>query len=255
MAVNKFENNIKDKLEKRTLKPSADAWSKLYSRLENQEEKPSNKSFWWLGIAASIIGVLLVVTQVFKNEPLEHLTPQIVVTPEVVTPDETHTTANINVKNIEEASEEIKIKEAKKSNQIKKKSTVIIPNLTKESILIAKEKAITTIKKGNAAESVKIVSENSAFQKHKIQEIIAQANTLKNNENQVAESEIETLLTQAQKDITLKRLNNENTKKIDALVLLQDVEDELDQSFREKVFKALKENFITVKTAVAQRND
>ncbi|WP_034043450.1 hypothetical protein [Wocania ichthyoenteri] len=251
MAPNKFEKNIKDKLEKRTIKPSADAWSKLSNRLENQEEKRSNKSFWWLGIAASIIGVLLVITQVFKNESVEQITPQIVDTPEVVKQDEIHKIAS---ESIEEVLEEIKLKEDKQSIQIQKKSIIIKPNLTKEKNLIAKEKPIQSIKE-NTVESVKIVSEKLTLEEQKIQEVIAQVKTIKDGENQVTENEIEALLAEAQKDIKLKRLYNKSTKKVDALALLQDVEYELDQSFRDKVFKALKENFITVKTAVAQRND
>ena len=48
---------------------------------------------------------------------------------------------------------------------------------------------------------------------------------------------------------------NESTGVVNAHALLQDVEDDLEQSFRSKVFQALKENYITVKTAVAQRNN
>ena len=67
MAPIKFEDNIKDKLENRRLKPSLDAWDSLSKRLDNQDKKKSNRPFWWLGIAASVIGVLLVVSQ-FVNK-------------------------------------------------------------------------------------------------------------------------------------------------------------------------------------------
>ena len=42
---------------------------------------------------------------------------------------------------------------------------------------------------------------------------------------------------------------------IDASDLLQDVEADLDQSFRDKVFKTLKSSYYSVKTAVADRNN
>ncbi|WOD44326.1 hypothetical protein [Hwangdonia lutea] len=251
MAANRFEKNIKDKLEKRTISPSDDAWHKLSGRLENHEKKRNNKSFWWLGIAASVIGVLLVVTQVFKNESVEQNTPQIVVTPEVIKQDKTDKIAS---ENIEDVSEDIKIEEGNQPNQIQKKSTVIHTNSIKETTLVAEEKDIQNTKETHV-EPVKIIPEKLTLEEQKIQEVIAQANTLKNDENQVTENEIEALLIEAQNDIKLKRLYNESTKKVDALALLQDVENELDESFRDKVFKALKENFITVKTAVAQRND
>ena len=42
---------------------------------------------------------------------------------------------------------------------------------------------------------------------------------------------------------------------VDAEALLENVEAELDQSFRNKVFEAIKSSYNSVKTAVAQRND
>ena len=48
---------------------------------------------------------------------------------------------------------------------------------------------------------------------------------------------------------------NEKTGVVDARLLLENVEADLEKSFRDKVFEALKSNFNFVKTAVAQRND
>ena len=42
MKPNKFENNIKDKLELRRLQPSNDAFDKLSKRLEQKEKKQNN---------------------------------------------------------------------------------------------------------------------------------------------------------------------------------------------------------------------
>ncbi len=253
MAPIKLEENIKEKLEKRTLKPSVSAWGKLSERLENQEEKRNNKAFWWLGIAASVIGVLFIGTQFLKNEPFEKVVLEVIVTPEIIKEEEKQKIANEEVNLVEKRSEEINLKEAK-SNKIKKKSEAIKLNLAKEVFTIAEEKNSSQLKK-ERIELVKIVSKNGAIEEQKIQEVIAQINDLKDANNQVTEQEIDALLASAQKEIKLKRLYNESTKKVDALALLQDVEEELDQSFRTKVFKALKESFITVKTAVAQRND
>ena len=43
MAPIDFENNIKDKLDERMLKPSTDAWGKLSERLDNQDKKNNKK--------------------------------------------------------------------------------------------------------------------------------------------------------------------------------------------------------------------
>jgi len=71
----------------------------------------------------------------------------------------------------------------------------------------------------------------------------------------VSDAEINTLLDQAQKEISLHRLYNETTKKVDANALLEDVEADLEQSFRNRAFKAIKSGYKYVKTAVAERNN
>jgi len=78
---------------------------------------------------------------------------------------------------------------------------------------------------------------------------------LKDYNKEVTDEAIDALLLQAQKEITLKKLYNVSTRVVDADLLLQDVEADLDQSFRTKVFETLKASYNTVKTAVAQRNN
>lgn len=253
MAPTKFEHNIKDKLDERTLSPSADAWDKLSERL-NQNKKRHTKPLWWWGIAASTIGMLLVAFQFFNNDVETDTVPKIVITPEVVKQDKTNKIASDNVKNIEEVSEEIKLEESKKSNQIKNKTIIIQPNLIKENSVIAKENVTPKLK----AKSLKLdknTSKNLTFEAQKIQDVVTQIKNLKTNNTVVTDETIDALLAEAQKEIALKKLYNQTKGVVDANVLLQDVEAELDQSFRNKVFKALKENFVSLKTAVAQRND
>lgn len=253
MAPTKFENNIKEKLDKRALPPSADAWAKLSERLD-QNKKRNTKPFWWFGIAASIVGLLLVAFQVFKSDVDIDDVPKVVVTPEVVKQDEIDKIAIDNVEIIEEVSEEIKLKKAEKPNQIKKGTVKIQPNLIKETIAIAKENKMPKAEE-DRLKPEKNISENLTFEEQKIQDVVAQIKDLKANNSVVTDKTIDALLAEAQKDIALDKLYNDTTGVVDANVLLQDVEVELERSFRDKVFKALKENFISVKTAVAQRND
>jgi len=254
MAPIKFEENIKEKLEKRTIKPSANAWNKLSERLERQEEKRGNKAFWWLGIAASIVGVLLVGSQLFKNNALEEVIPKIVIRPVDVKQDETNKIATKKIENTIEISEEKKIKEDKSPNQIIKKKTIIKASLTQENLLVAQENTQQKLNQ-KSLKPKKEVSENLTFETQKIQDVVAQIKNLKDKNTVVTNETIDALLAEAQKEIALEKMYNESTGVVDANLLLQDVEIELDQSFRTKVFKALKESFITVKTAVAQRND
>jgi replicative DNA helicase len=71
----------------------------------------------------------------------------------------------------------------------------------------------------------------------------------------VTDAEIDNLLKQAEREILREHLYNETTRIVDANALLQDVEDDLEQSFRTKVFEGLKSSYKTVLTAVTERNN
>ena len=60
MAPMKFEEQLKDKLEQRTIEPSSNTWQKLSDKLDANESKKKNKGFWYLGIAASIVGIIFI---------------------------------------------------------------------------------------------------------------------------------------------------------------------------------------------------
>ena len=84
---------------------------------------------------------------------------------------------------------------------------------------------------------------------------MAQIQELKNANDVVTEDEIDALLNEAEKAIFKEKIKSANTQTVDADALLQDVEADLQQSFRDRVFEALKTSYETVKTAVAERNN
>ena len=59
----------------------------------------------------------------------------------------------------------------------------------------------------------------------------------------------------ASKELFKDKLQKEAFKTVDASALLLSVEEDMGQSFRSKVFDALKGGYETVKTAVAERNN
>ncbi len=87
----------------------------------------------------------------------------------------------------------------------------------------------------------------------KIAEVVAQVALLE-QAAQLTDSEVDSLLLIAQQDILRQRIFN-GDKTVDAMALLTEVEDELDQSFRDQIFQSLKTGFLKVKTAVADRNN
>ena len=241
MAPIKFEENIKDKLEKRTIQPSADAWQTLASRLDAKNNKKKSPYYLWLGVAASIVAIMFIASQLFVNNNNTTIETPVIVN-----------TNKETIKKIE-------------SENVLQKKDVLTNNVEKESV---KELNIKTPKseKTEVAQLTKqkeektvlpkeVIVNKTSFEDLKVQQVVAQIQGLKDKGESVTDKDIDALLDQAQKEITLQNIYNETTKTVDANALLQDVESDLQQSFRDKVFNALKSSYNTVKTAVAERNN
>ncbi|MRX39609.1 hypothetical protein GJU43_10005 [Flavobacterium sp. LC2016-23] len=239
MEPNNFEKDFREKLNQRKIEPSDKAWDRLDAMLSVAEEKKPKKKNRWLYIAASIIGFLLAGTFFLNQE---------------------------------------------KNMEIPKTQVVIEENIQKDSV----------VKKGfKAADSTKdqiAVSEKEALQNaenSKTEEKISNQNlpkTIKNTVNPIAEVSIinqnnqnnqqpasgnypinmsekpknetpEQLLNTAQKSVIAENSVKPKAKiKINASDLLNQVDGELELSFREKVITRVNKNYQTVKVALANRN-
>ena len=104
-------------------------------------------------------------------------------------------------------------------------------------------------------QNIKKEVEVLSFEDQKVKDVVAQIHQLQKDKKEVTAEEIDALLEAAQKEITMQKLYNEATNKVDANALLQSVENDLEQSFRAKVFEAIKSGYESVKTAVAERNN
>ncbi len=87
----------------------------------------------------------------------------------------------------------------------------------------------------------------------KIADVVAQVALLERSA-EVTDAEVDSLLRNAQEAIVREQLFNTD-KTVNAMALLTEVEDELDQSFRDQIFQSLKTGFLKVRTAVADRNN
>ncbi|MGJ8592009.1 MAG: hypothetical protein ACSHXF_05650 [Aquaticitalea sp.] len=264
MAPIKQEEQMKDKLEKRSLQPSADSWANLANRLDAQEKSKKASLAWWFGVAASIVGILFVTTMYFNNQSVEH-DPQIIVNSEENVMQEINQNEENQLSETKSKSKEVIAEPLKFNENIIEKSSAALPT----NVVITQDKSnqenivtqevITHVERDRTKESNDTINElkttSFSFEEEKIQEVVAQINTLKTNGISVTETEIDSLLERAQKEILSNRLCNENTRTVDAKALLQDVEDDLQQSFRSKVFEALQSGYESVKTAVAERNN
>jgi len=245
----KFENKLRDKLEERQLRPSEDAWNRLSKQLDDHRFKSKNKGYWWLGIAASLILMLVILLDETKTPVIPE---SIVVDVEdVVEPTENETQiVNQELIATQNANEIEEQKIRKLPNQL-----VLQQKLKKEEKLEAKTMDEVVAKVDNKEHQSENSREVLSFEEQKAVEVVAQIELLKKQSTQVTNAEIDALLATAQREIQQKRLYDQATKKVDAHTLLQSVEDDLDQSFRERVFKMLYSGYQNVKTAVAERNN
>lgn len=275
MAPIKFEENIKEKLEKRTIDPSADAWSSLSANLKINDKKNTRGVLFYIGIAASIIGVLFVTRVLFNTSANELIQPAVV---------DTNTKAS-QIKLEEKSSNEVvgedvivPISEENTREDLIYKTKLIIKNEPKLATRFNQSSNIQVEKKADQPtenefissknRSQAIASVNSVtrreeqpigitltYEEVKAIEVINQIKKLETENGIVTDAEIDNLLKQAEREILREHLYNETTRIVDANALLQDVEDDLEQSFRTKVFEGLKSSYKTVLTAVTERNN
>jgi hypothetical protein len=114
--------------------------------------------------------------------------------------------------------------------------------------------AINT-KDERAVEEEPVKTENDLFIDSKVEEVITAIEQIKKEKNTITVEDIDALLNKAQRDISDNRILNSKNRKVDATALLMDVENELERSFRDKVFEALGNGFDKIRTAVVERNN
>jgi hypothetical protein len=252
MKPNNFDKDIQQKFNSRTIEPSAQAWDRLDAMLTVAEEKKQPKNFFWLSIAATFL-VFTGVGYIFfqQNQKSEILEP----TNEVVISKETP---------INEIKNNVTEVENSENNEI-----ITSPD-------VENELAITTPKTINSAtKNISKQNNNSKYQSkldshqtttEKIKEIIAKtennSTTQDNNNENLKQVQIkkttydnvspETLLAEVQGNEKSNGKTNtyKSTLKINPNDLLNSVETELNQSFKDKALTKLKQ----AKTVIVNRN-
>lgn len=259
MAPYKLEDNIREKLESRELKPSEKAWDKLQEKLD--AEQPQKKTVLWYYVAASVIGILIL-SSVFYTNTIE-------VKDEIVTESGDEKTIDNDLKIIphsEDAQKYVstqnnsvvnKLEENKSKEKLQSTSNSNLKTSGPESPLSTGTKKSEIDKKIDKTKVLANTEKEKSLEEElinaKVDEVIASVKELQHNHNEVSITEVEDLLNKARREIQAQKILN--TPKVDATALLQEVEWELEKSFRDKVFDALGEGFIKIRTAVIERND
>lgn len=245
MEPNKFDNHIKNVLEQRSIEPSVNAWSKLESKLDKAEKKKKMPWFFISGIAATLVGVLLMVnisktnTNTFVDTNNSRATEIDVTSPEVSNVNNDVAASNVVNDNIDSNATSSNTNE---STEITKTKHYLNTTNNKPNRLYASTSNEKRIK-GSIVENKKNKTINEST-------LVAITNTNEIIENETTNtSEIDDLLNNA-----LLAVKSTETETIDAESLLYDVEVEVEQTFRTKMFAKVKENAINLKTAFVERN-
>lgn len=253
METDKFEQHIRTKLSEREITPSKEAWSKIAYKLP--EQTSSRKSgYFWMGIAASVLVVLGTVLFGLNTD--------------VNTPSKEIEVVAVPVKEAKEKGNEVNsINNGQDGDNAIVQQAVVEEETnvgaTNEEIVAAVEKKETMGSAIDVAvlddgpkefrDAISPVIVSDAILDLKINEVIAQVDALELNSS-VTEAEVDSLLQKAQQDILREKLFNPDYS-VNAIALLTEVEEELDQSFRDQIFESLKTKFLKVRTAVADRNN
>ena len=272
MKTNKLDHNIKEKFAKRTLEPSASAWERLSTQLDEQPKEKKRGWFFYIGAAASILLLVSIGIQLFSTSSVEELPKEEVVikkknvietnriknevpVQEAIVKVESKSIYHENVKNSNPKKENFIKRKINKNTYIKKELIVIANNeVEKEEKNIASEvkdfdtsTKIESLKtpalKLNPNSRIKINSDDLLFAvTHSAQEVktyYAKYNVNRNDVLRTIKSE-------------LKKAN----LKVNPSIILAEVERTIDDDvFHNNFMKSLKRRVSDIATAIASRND
>ena len=224
MEQDNFNKNIQEKFNFRTIEPSETAWNKLDAMLTLAEEKKQPKIFFWLSIAATFIlftGVGYVFFQQNEKTKLMPSTEEIV-TSKTNSETETHK-QNTEVSNVS-SENELANNATISTTSESKKSTTIYTAQKENSKLEVYETALL---------KQEVVTVNEIKKEGIKQEI---------KEPTYNYTTAEALLAEAQEQKKPSNISSfKSTLRVNPKELLQTVESELDQTFKEKTITKLKQ--------------
>lgn len=228
MEPNNFEKDFREKLDERRIEPSNKAWDRLDAMLSAQEEKKQPSKKKWLYIAASFIGFLLIGTLFFNQNKNAVETPKTVI--------------------VEKEIEKESVKDPILNTEDSVKTEVAVSEKPSEVISNKVEKTSNPISNKT--------SKNESNQ-------IAESSIIKNNQSTINQTvvpeipkkeNVDQLLQNAEEKVLAQSGVKKAKVKINANDLLNQVDEELELSFREKVITKVNKNLQEVKVAISNRN-
>lgn len=240
MEPNKLENQFKEQLNSREIQPSESAWDRLDSMLSAVEEKKQTRSFGWLYLAASIAVVVTVggFFMIQKGNFIDTNKKGLVA----------NEISKVKPKSVESSNAE-KIKTTPFQNQ-EKNPLVVAEPIVKNKY----QKSNQSFKSIHQKKSINPIISNVQNNELEKPEVIAQSEFSKvEARKEIAKQNyvnVDDLLASVQLDSKIKKASI----KVNANILLSQVDGELEQTFRQKVINQISKNYQEVKVALSNRN-
>ena len=239
MAPFDFEKHLKQKLDSREITPSKSAWEKVAEELP--EAAPSGSNINWYLMAAVITGLLVALAYFVK-------------------PGDSIETISVERSIADSADEE------ENATDIERPASTLVPAViveqnTLETEVFTDNEAPSEIIQPDKQE-VAVSEEQELWDEEEtisqeivtVQEPLEEQSAQDTSKEAITDVEVEKLLLQAKQRIA-KRESSEESREVDAAQLLARAEEEVEDSFRDRIFERMKDGFVIVKSAVASRNN
>ena len=281
---NNLDQNIREKLQGREIQPSASAWERLSTQLDDAQQKRKRGWFLYMGYAASIL--LIVSLVLFFNKKDESEVQNFVVEEEVKTPE---IDTSIDFKTPVEEDEVIVQKEDNETLDVKtsdlntktfktvdarnpviKKSAPKLKSVVPEEVVIAKQ---SETKETKFVDPMKKIKELDKVQETDVASIHQDTSNLSSKKGIYVDSEALLLsVTSTREELrafyhkykvdraeVLATIQDELKKsnlKIDPNTILAEVEKDVnEESFKNNFYQFIKKRVSGVATAIANRNN
>lgn len=246
-----FENQFARQLKQREIQPSAQSWEKLQEKLE-REGKGKSPFYLWVGLAASLVGAVLVFSFLF-NEPVSQ-GPERIVDTEIKNPEKAPEV-------VKESVPQLAVEEPKAALEGKGKAETHRKSSGSEGFegpgRETNPSEIHTIT-GDTGLALEEVPEEGEVSDSEIDALLAQAIAQVSAKmpaaGEISDAEIDALLAEARAEVKKERILSQ-TATFEAEDLLLEVETELEHSFREQVFEIVKDGLRKTRNAVVNINE
>lgn len=237
MKSEEFDKHIRSVMRDRELQPESGSWDRVAALLDDHENTRPSGGRRWYAVAAAIVVLAAVGAGMYLTRT-DGIAPARVVETEVQAEKGAPLQDHLPEEGVQTAIPQTVVTLTAQPSEAEEISEGVRVRPTAGEMAETKP-----VKKGRMGTAV-------ALEARPIQYVPRQNNR---ETGQARDQEIDALLAQAMAELE-KEKTNATGERMNAGALLADVEEELDQNFKDKALEALKHGFVKLTTAVAERN-